>query len=742
MFYFIPDLKKVKDMFKQFYIVLVLGTALACHAAAPKPIKVPGSNNLEPTLQQSYACRAVAGLISQHNYKKVELNDSLSTVIFNKYMKSLDEGHNYLLASDVADFNKYKTTLDDDIKSGNLNNVFYMFNVFQKRYEERINFSLAQLAKSFDFTKDETFTYNREKLPFAANVNDLNADWTKRVKYDMLNLTLASKDEAKNKETLKKRYETLIKQTEQLEADDVFQIFMDAFTESVDPHTNYFNPHNAANFTMEMTRQLEGIGAGLQIKNEYIGIQSLVPGGPADKSHLVNVGDRIVGVAQGKDGEFQDIIGWRIDNAIKLIRGTKGTVVKLKLLPQGKTAADKPTIVELVREKIVLQDQLAKEEIRSYNSNGKTIKIGIINVPAFYADYSAYKAGDANYHTTTRDVKLILDTLKAKGVNGIVIDLREDGGGSLAEAISLSGLFIKTGPIVQVRDTENKIEADDDDDPSIAWDGPMAILVDRFSASASEIFSGAMQDYGRALIIGTQTYGKGSVQTQIDMDKVISPSVIDQLSAMAGGNKQAANHTTTVKGANGQPVKIGSSESTFGQLNLTIAKFYRITGNSTQHRGVIPDIKFPSVIPLDKYGEDTEPSAMPFDVIAKSNYTKVGDFTNVIPALTKLHDQRMSADVSYKALLGDIADYTKSETEKTVTLNEAQLKKQRDADEQKSFDRDNQRRVALGLPALKKGDPKPKHEDLDFLKFEAGQILTDYINMDTKVTRVSTPGSF
>lgn len=730
-------------MFKQFYIVLVLGTALACHAAAPKPIKVPGSNNLEPTLQESYVCRAVAGLISQHNYKKVDLNDSLSAVIFNKYMKSLDENHNYLLASDVADFNKYKTTLDDDIKSGNLNNVFYMFNVFEKRYEERINFSLAQLEKTFDFTKDETFTYNREKLPFAANVNDLNADWSKRVKYDMLNLMLASNDVAKNKATLKTRYETLLKQVSQEDANDVFQIFMDAFTESVDPHTNYFTPHNAANFTMEMTRQLEGIGATLQVKNDYVTIQSIVQGGPAEKSQQVNVGDRIVAVAQGKDGEYQDIIGWRIDNAIKLIRGTKGTLVKLKLLPQNKNAGDKPNIVEIVREKIVLQDQLAKEEIRTYNNNGKIVKIGIINVPAFYSDYNAYKAGDANYHTTTRDVKLILDTLKAKGVNGVVIDLREDGGGSLAEAISLSGLFIKTGPVVQIRDTENKIEADDDDDPSIAWDGPMAILVDRFSASASEIFSGAMQDYGRALIIGTQTYGKGSVQTQIDMDKVISPSVIDQLSAMTGGNKQAGNKTN---GANGKPVRVtasgNGSESTFGQLNLTIAKFYRITGNSTQHKGVIPDIKFPSVIPLDKYGEDTEPSAMPFDVIPKSNYTKVGDFTNVIPALTKLHDQRMSVDVSYKALLGDIADYTKSETEKTVTLNEAQLKKQRDAGEQKSFDRDNQRRVALGLPALKKGDPKPKHEDLDFLKFEAGQILTDYINMDTKVTRVSTPGSF
>jgi len=721
-------------MFKQFYIVLALGTVLACHASASKPVKVSGSSNLEPTPQQSIVCTTVAGFISHYNYKKVDLNDSLSAVIFDRYMKKLDESHDYLLASDVSDFNKYKTVLDDDIKNGNLNDVFYMFNVFQKRYEERINYSIAELNKNFDFTKDETFVYNREKLPFAATENDLNADWSKRVKYDMLNLMLASNDVAKNKETLKKRYETLLKQVTQLESDDVFQMFMDAFTEAIDPHTNYFDPTNAANFTMEMTRQLEGIGATLQVKNEYVTIQSLVQGGPADKSHMVNVGDRIVAVAQGKDGEFQDIIGWRIDNAIKLIRGTKGTLVKLKLLPQSKTAGDKPNVVEIVRDKIVLQDQLAKEEIRSYTKDGKTVKIGIINVPAFYSDY---KAGDVNSHTTTRDVKLILDTLKSKGVNGIVIDLREDGGGSLAEAISLSGLFIKTGPVVQVRDTYNKIESDDDDDPSVAWDGPMAVLVDRFSASASEIFSGAMQDYGRALIIGTQTYGKGSVQTQIDLDKQINPSVLERVAAMANGNRVASNKT--VKGADGKEVKIAStgSESTFGQLNLTIAKFYRITGNSTQHKGVMPDIKFPSAIPLDKYGEDTEPSAMPFDVIPKSNYTKVGDFTNVIPQLTKLHDQRMSVDEGYKAMLADLADYKKSEAEKTVTLNESQLKKERDADEQKSFDRDNERRIGLGLPPLKKDDPKPKHEDLDFLKFEAGQILTDYINLGNKFTTVS-----
>ncbi len=554
----------------------------------------------------------------------------------------------------------------------------------------------------------------------------------------MLNLMLASNDVAKNKATLKTRYETLLKQVSQEDSNDVFQLFMDAFTESVDPHTNYFTPHNAANFTMEMTRQLEGIGATLQVKNDYVTIQSIVQGGPADKSHVVNVGDRIVAVAQGKDGEYQDIIGWRIDNAIKLIRGAKGTLVKLKLLPGNKSAGDKPNIVEIVREKIVLQDQLAKEEIHEYLNNGKTVKIGIINVPAFYSDYNASKAGDANYHTTTRDVKLIIDTLKQKGVDGIVIDLREDGGGSLAEAISLSGLFIKTGPVVQVRDPDNKIEADDDEDPSVAWDGPLAVLTDRFSASASEIFSGAMQDYGRALIIGTQTYGKGTVQTQIDLDKYISPSYMDQVISSMGGNKQAGNKTTTV---NGKPVKVTSSgnESTYGQLNLTIAKFYRISGSSTQRKGVIPDIKFPSAIPLDKYGEDTEPSAMPFDIIAPSKYTKVGDFTSVIPQLTKMHDQRMSKDASYAMMLQDIADYNKSQAEKTVTLNEDKLKKQREEDEQKSFDRDNARRVALGLPALKKGDPKPKKEDLDFLKFEAGQILTDYINLGTKVTRIVKP---
>jgi carboxyl-terminal processing protease len=719
MYHKTTDLTLVKDMFKKFYFVLILGTALACKAAPSKPVKVPGSNNLEPTEQQSIVCKAVAQLISKYNYKKADLNDSLSAAIFDRYIKSLDENHTYLLASDLKDFDKYKHSLTDDIQNGNLNDVYYIFNVFQKRYEERVNYSIAQLDNNFDFTLKETFTYNRADLPWIGSEAEMNKEWTKRVKYDLLNLQLASNDIAKNKEKLKKRYQDLLLQNGKLNTNDVFQIFMDDFTEAIDPHTNYFDPFHAAQFNMEMSRSLQGIGATLETKNEYITIQSVVSGGPADKSHQVFTGDRIVAVAQGKDGEFQDIIGWRIDNAIKLIRGTKGTLVKLRILAQGKTVSDQPKIVEIVREKIVLKDQLVKQEIKTYNSNGKTYKIGIINVPAFYADFDAYRAGDPNYQSTTRDMKLILDTLKRANVDGIVVDLRENGGGSLNEAISLTGLFIKTGPVVQVRDTRNEIDVNKDDDPSIAYTGPMAVLVDRFSASASEIFAGAIQDYGRGLIIGTQTYGKGTVQSEIELDKMISTSIADKL----GLSKKT-------------PAVSTGSESKFGQLNLTIAKFYRISGNSTQHKGVIPDIKFPSSIPMDKYGEDTDPSALPFDVIPKSDYTKVGDFSGVLPELIRLDEQRRSTSPSFKVLSEYIADYKKSEAEKTVNLNEAQLKQQRDDDEKKALERDNTLRVAMGFKALKKGEAKPKNEDLDAVKLDAGQVLIDYINIDNKVTRV------
>lgn len=705
------NLMCIKNMFKKLYMMAILGASVACQATPGEPIKVAGSKNLEPDEQQVVVCKEVTEMITNYNYKKIKLNDSISTVIYNRYIKSLDENHNYLLASDLKDFDQYKTQLDDDLQNGELNHVFYIFNVYQKRYNERIKYSLEQLNKSYDFTQKDEFTFNREDQPWVSSATELNKIWDKRVKYDLLNLNIATPDLAKNKVILKKRYENLITQSGKLNSQDVFQIFMDAFTESVDPHTNWFNPSNAAQFNIEMSKSLEGIGASLLAENEYVTIKTVVKGGPAEKSKQIAIDDRIIAVAQGKNGEFQDIIGWRTDNAIPLIRGPKGTIVRLKLLPKGKTTTN-PKIVSLVRDKIVLEDQLANKEIRTYNLNGKTVKIGIINVPGFYLDYKAYQSGDKNYRSISRDVSLIIDTLKAQKVDGIVMDLRANGGGSLPEAIQLTGLFIKTGPVVQVRDVKNRIEQDDDEDPAIAWNGPLAVMVDRFSASASEIFAGAIQDYGRGIIIGTQTYGKGTVQSAIDLNKVIGNTFSKLLSGVKGAGTVATGN---------QP--------DYGQINLTIAKFYRISGSSTQHKGVIPDIEFPSAIPLDKYGEDTEPSALPFDMIAKSTYSPVGTFSAVISQLKTMHDTRMQANINYKNLLEDIEDYKKKDAEKTVTLNEAELKKQREEDDAKTLAHDNARRAALGLKPLVKGATRPKDKDADFLKIEAGQILTDYIGL-------------
>jgi len=714
-------------MVKKIYMLFVLGATLACTAAPRQPIKVPGSNDITPDERQSVVVRLVSEMLANSNYKKVELNDSLSAEIYKRYMKSLDENHNYLLAADVQGFEQYKTKLDDDIKAGDLVDVFYMFNVYQKRYIERIKYSLAQVDKDYDFTKNETFTYDRDNLPFVTTETEMNDIWSKRVKYDLLNLKLASPDMVKNKETLRKRYETLLNNANKLSNKDVFQQFMDAFTYAIDPHSYYLNPFNASQFNMEMSRSLEGIGATLATENDYVTIKTIVPGGPAYKTKQVNVDDRITAVAQGADGEFTDIVGWRIDDAISLIRGKKGTIVKLKLLPKGAKVSDQPKVLEIVREKIILEDRSAKSEIKTYNTNGKITKIGIINIPDFYMNFADYRAGNPNYKSVTHDVKKILDSLKEKGVDGIVIDLRENGGGSLPEAISLTGLFIKTGPVVQVRDARNRVEVERDEDAGVAYTGPLAVMVDRFSASASEIFAGAIQDYGRGLIIGTQTYGKGTVQNEIDLDDQIEPSKMEELKALFSKATEKNGEKVLIPDGSG-------NQSIFGQLNLTIAKFYRINGTSTQHKGVTPDIKFPSLIPLDKYGEDTEPAALPYDIIARSNYTRAGDFALAIPRLNKMFSDRMANNPGYKYLVTAMEDYKKRDNEKSISLNEEQMKKQRDADAAKAAEGENAERIGLGLPPLKKGQKKAKDEDLDLLKYEGGQILTDYILMDNKLT--------
>jgi len=707
-------LKSVKEMLKRLCLALFIVSALACQAD-PRVNIVVSEIDLKPELQQSVIAKSLVELMENFHYQKVVVDDAFSSIVFDEYLKALDNGKSYFLQTDIDDFEKYRLTMDDDIRSGDLSVPFYIFNVYQKRYNDRVAFALKEIYKKFDFTSNESYTYDREKLPWLKSEAESNNLWTMRVKYEMLNLKVTGTEESKIKETLKKRYENLVSQSTKFNNQDVFQIFMNSFTGTVDPHTNYFVPNRAQEFNEDLARTFEGIGARLQLENEVVKIAEIIPGGPAFKAKTLEVSDRIVAVAQGKDGEFVDVIGWRLDVTVTKIKGPKGTIVRLKVIPSGQELSATPKIVELVRDKVVLEDQSAKRIIKTVTQDGKSYKIGIIQIPAFYADFKAMQARDPNYKSTTRDVKLLLDTLKQENVDAVVIDLRSNGGGSLPEAISLSGLFIKSGPVVQVRDRGNSVDIEEDDDQSVAWTGPLGVLQDRFSASASEIFAGAIQDYGRGIIIGNQSYGKGTVQQGIDMGRVIGTS--DKLmikAAQSAGNKSGST--------------VSANAPQFGQINLTMAKFYRVNGSTTQHKGVVPDIEFPTVFPKDKYGESSEPRALPWDTIAPSKYTLVANLDEIKGKLLSMHKERVKNSLGYKNLQQDIADFAKREAETTITLNELLLKKERDSQEANVLERENQRRIAKGLPPLKKGETKPK-DDLDFIRDEGLQIMADYIRL-------------
>lgn len=686
-------------MLKKVFLGLFIAATIAC-SAAPRivDIEVPGSNNLKPDPRQQKVAKEVADLLSTISYKKVTLNDSISSIIYDNYLNQMDGNKSYFLASDIKSFEQYRTTFDDDLKNGDLSAAFFMFNTYQKRYNEKISYSIKQLDSKFDFTKDDTYVYNREDLPWFKNQQESDESWRNKVKYDYLNLKLTAQKDSAIRASLKKRYDNLLSQSNKINNQDAFQIFMTAFTDAVDPHTSYFNPANAANFNIDMARSLEGIGATLASENEFVTIKSVITGGPAGKSKQLFIDDKIIGVAQGDD-DFVDVVGWRLDNAIELIRGKKGTTVRLKIISKDQDLSAKPKIVTMVREKIILEDQSVQKKIKTYTKDGKTFKYGIIEIPAFYADWAEMQKGNPNYKSTTRDVKAVLDSLKRENVDGLIIDLRGNGGGSLAEAIDLTGLFIKTGPVVQTKSYRGKVEVDEDTDPTIFWDGPLAVMIDRFSASASEIFAGAIQDYGRGVIVGNTTYGKGTVQSAIAM-KRIDPAFSDKND----------------------------------QINLTMAKFYRISGSSTQHKGVTPDIEFPTVFPADKYGESSEKSALPWDEIASSKYVKVADLNNTIAQLEAKHNARMKTSKEFTYLLQDIAEFKKRNADVALPLNEVALKKQRDDLEEKNLKRENERRVSRGLPPITKKDEKVKEDNFDFIQDETVKIITDYIT-DPKIVR-------
>ena len=711
------DFKLFKQMLKRILLVTFTAAVLACQASPKQQPVVEGIPNIKPAEQQSLVAREVVALIENYNYKKLKLNDSISSLVFDAYIESLDPSKNYFLSADIKAFEKYRNTLDDDFRNGDLSAPFFIFNVYLKRYNDWISYSISQVKQKYDFTKDETYVFDREKMPWANSSTELQEIWKKRVKYELVNLKIAGTEEDKNTETLTKRYTNLKSQVSKINNQDVFQSIMDAFTQTIDPHTSYFNPSNAQAFAEDMARSFEGIGARLQLDNEVIKISEIIPGGPAFRSKTLGAGDRIVAVAQG-DGEFEDVIGWRLENSVAKIKGPKGTKVRLKIIPSGQEMSAKPVIIELVREKIIMEEQSAQKEVKTIKSNGKDFKIGIIKVPAFYADFKAAKAGDPNYKSTTRDVKLLLDTLKNQDkVDAIVMDLRANGGGSLLEAISLTGLFIDKGPVVQVKDLRGGIEVDEDTEPGVVWDGPFGVMVDRLSASASEIFAGAIQDYGRGVVFGTQTYGKGTVQSSIDLNSLVNRSILQRLAALV--NKDGA-----AVAAGGQP-----EVPQLGLINLTMAKFYRVNGSSTQHKGVMPDIVFPSVYPMDKIGEDTEKSALPWDVIKQSTFVPVADLAATKVKLKELHDQRMAKSEEYKMLQQDIQEMKKREKEVSVSLNMVKLKAERDSLETKSLSRTNQIRALRGLTPLKKGDKSTKEERFDFVEDESLKVMADLMQI-------------
>lgn len=615
-----------------FVSLLSAGTSVM---TSPEEV-LADSLDLQPKQVYSDEARLVVRILDAFHYKSIGLDDSLSSVIFDDYLEALDNNKSYFLASDIQNFERFRYQIDDLTKAGKLDPAYEIYNVFQKRFNERLQFVQDSLITyDFNYNLKESYDVDRSDDEWATSRNQLNDIWRKSVKNQALSLKISGKTNEEIVDIISKRYERFQKSFNQNNAEDVFELYMNALTSAYDPHTNYFSPISSDRFNQRMKLSLEGIGARLQTENDFTKVVQVLPGGPADKSDLVHEGDRIVGVAQGEDGEMVDVVGWRIDDVVNLIKGPKGTTVRLEILPVENGVNGPSKVITLVREKINLEDQKAKKEVISYEKNGKDYKMGVISIPSFYMDFEAYQKGDPNYTSTTRDVKRLISELQEEDIDGLMIDLRNNGGGSLTEAIDLTGLFIDEGPVVQVRSKSNNIEVGADQDREQLYDGPLTVLINRFSASASEIFAGAIQDYNRGIIIGEQSFGKGTVQSIVDLGKYLP-----------------------------------DNDEEVGQLKLTLQKFYRVTGSSTQHKGVTPDIELPSAFSAEEFGESSNMSALPWDQIKATNYEPVRSIDRrLIQELNSEYQQRIKTDPNLISLLEEVSELKHNLENDLISLN-------------------------------------------------------------------------
>lgn len=670
-------------------LTAIAGLLLAGQASA-KDINITRADQipqLHEEAQQETVSERVTARFTRSHYRQFDLDDAFSAKIFDRYLNMLDYSHNVLLASDIAQFADKKNQLDDELKDGRLDVPYALYNLAQKRRFERYQYALAALAKPMDFTGNDTIELDRSKSPWPQSEAELNKLWDAKVKYDQLSLKLTGKDDNEIRDVLTKRYQFAIRRLAQSNSEDVFQLIMNAFAHEIDPHTNYLSPRNTEQFNTEMSLSLEGIGAVLQMDDDYTVINSLVPGGPAAKSKTITVGDRVVGVGQtGKP--MVDVIGWRLDDVVSLIKGPKGSKVRLEILPAGK--GTKTRIVTVTRERIRLEDRAVKLTIKEVGNQ----KVAVLDIPGFYVGL-------------TDDVKVQLQKLQKQNVSSVIIDLRTNGGGALTEAVSLSGLFIPSGPVVQVRDNNGKIREDSDNDGIVYYKGPLVVLVDRFSASASEIFAAAMQDYGRALIVGEPTFGKGTVQQYRSLNRIYDQMLRPDWPAL-------------------------------GSIQYTIQKFYRVNGGSTQRKGVVPDIIMPTGDETIETGEKFEDNALPWDSINAATFTKTGDLKPFSAELLKAHQARIAADPEFQYIAQDIARFHALKDKRNIaSLNLVQREKENHEDDAIRLQRTNERLERQGKKPVKTLDAIPKdyhepdpyldetvHIALDLSKEESGQPAT------------------
>jgi len=684
---------------KGLFLFLLLAMSLPAWAIVTEV----STDELYPHRSHRQSTVVITDVISKYHYRDIDLDDALSSQMLERYLDTLDPNRSFFMREDIDLFSVYENELDDALKQAQLDPAFKIFRIYRKRVNQQVELALQLLDEKFDFTKDEEYRFDRSKAPWTSGQDELDILWRKRVKNDVLNLRMADKDDKAIRKTLRERYAGIVRRTNQLNADDVFQLFINAYTLSLEPHTSYMSPSLSENFDISMRLSLEGIGAVLSVKNEHTVVQSVVPGGPADLNGQIKAGDRITGVAQG-DKETIDVVGWRLQDVVEQIRGPKGSVVRLQVLPKDATMGDPSKTVTIVRNKIKLEEQAAKKNIIEGLEGMEKRRIGVIDIPTFYRDFQAYSRGDKDFRSTTRDVRKLLAELSSEGVDGVVIDLRQNGGGSLTEATELTGLFIASGPVVQVKDTLGKVEIESDPDPKIAYSGPLAVLVNRNSASASEIFAGAIQDYGRGIIIGEPTFGKGTVQTLIDLDRLVTA---------------------------------GTEE--LGRLRLTMAQFFRVSGGSTQFRGVVPDIIFPTASNAQEHGERSLQNALPWAQIEAASFKaeNVADPTY----LKERHLKRIKSDAGFRMLQEEEALIRAVSEQHTVTLLEKQRREKWNERDEKIRENRNRYRISKGLKPLAKmdhGDDKADaasdHKDDEegieqIMVNEAAHILADFIDL-------------